>query len=106
MHETKHLLLDGSRGIYIPKAFVENHDLSLWDFPECLDRAEVERILSDPYNEAYWDTWDDVIRNVVFHSDGTKGFMKGTWHLEQDDDLFIVHQSYYEASEGDSDDLP
>lgn len=74
------LLLSDSRGIYIPRDFVEEFDLTKWKNINPDDVA----ILHDPDHPAYWEAWDNVLQYAT-HTDeqGHK------WHLWQDGDLWM-----------------
>lgn len=74
------LLLDESRGIYIPKKFYENFDLKSWG----LDPSQYSELL-DVDHEHYWEAWADLLQDAT-HTDD-KGQV---WYLEQDGDLFAV----------------
>ena len=70
------LLLDGNRGIYIPKIFAECFPLLLSD--------EQKADLSNPDNEFYWETWEDVIDNIKIP------FQDKMYYLYQSGDLWAV----------------
>lgn len=74
------LLLEGSRGIYIPRDFMAEMDLSQWDGISLDDIS----ICSDPDHEAYWDAWEQVCDNAT-HTDSEGNI----WHLWQDGDLWM-----------------
>lgn len=73
------LLLCSDRGIYIPRDFVTEFDLSKW---QNIDSESVD-ILEDVSHEAYWEVWDDILRWAT-HQD-EKGRV---WSLYQDGDLW------------------
>lgn len=74
------LLLSDSRGIYIPRDFIECFDIDKWN----IDSKYIER-LSSPDNEWYWDNWDVVLNNAYsIDKNGNK------WHLWQDGDLWAI----------------
>ena len=74
------LLLSDSRGIYIPRDFVECFDIESWS----IDLKYVGR-LSDPDNEFYWDNWNTCLNNAKHtDKDGNK------WTLWQDGDLWAI----------------
>lgn len=74
------LLLSDSRGIYIPRDFVECFDIDKWN----IDSKYIQR-LSSPDNEWYWDYWDVVLNNAK-HTDKDGN----VWHLWQDGDLWAI----------------
>lgn len=72
------LLLSDSRGIYIPRDFVECFDIDKWNVQRVGD-------LNHPSNEFYWDNWDVCLNNAYFiDKNGNK------WHLWQDGDLWAI----------------
>ena len=83
MPQTRTLLIDGNRGIYIPQNFYNNFDFHSW----CLKREDFKELASLD-NEHYWDAWDDLLNQAKHIDDEGK-----TWYLEQDDDLFAVNGS-------------
>ena len=72
------LLLDGARGCYIPKSFVEDFDLTKW---QGVDPGDIT-ICQDTDHEQYWDAWQDILDKATFTENGN------TWHLYQDGDLW------------------
>ena len=76
------LLLDESRGIYIPRDFTKCFNLEDWGFTED-EIKEIEHDLSSPDNELYWETWDRVLLDARCYSREGK-----IWYLYQDGDLF------------------
>ena len=78
------ILLDECRGINIPRDFVNEFHLDLWDGinPDdvkiCLAGDTIE-------NECYWDAWHDICDNATYTEDGQ------TWHLWQDGCLFAIN---------------
>jgi len=75
IYDVAELLIDSHHGIYIPQFFAEQFADQLTD--------EEKEDLSDPYNEYYWDTWDNVL-NKIFIYEGKEFTL---WH---DDDLWLV----------------
>lgn len=74
------LLLSDSRGVYIPRDFVNNFDLDKWHVKE-----DYMDELSSTDNEWYWDTWDVILNNAYFvDENGNK------WELWQDGDLWAI----------------
>ena len=74
------LLLSDSRGIYIPRDFVENFNLEQWHI-----ESKYAQLLSSPDDELYWDNWESVLNNACFiDKNGNK------WHLWQDGDLWTI----------------
>jgi hypothetical protein len=80
MIEPVALLLDGNRGVYIPKNFVEDFDLTAW---EGIDAEDVA-ICKDPDHEHYWDAWCQITDHATFTKHGE------TWTLYQDGDLWAL----------------
>ena len=74
------LLLSDSRGVYIPRDFVNNFDLDKWHV-----KADYQDVLSSPDNEWYWDTWEQLLNNAyLIDESGNK------WVLYQDGDLCAI----------------
>lgn len=74
------LLLSDARGIYIPRDFVEEFDLSVWDGINQDDIADCR----DPDNEFYWESWETIVNNAEYHKDGH------VWVLHHDGDLWAI----------------
>ena len=74
------LLLSDTRGIYIPRDFVECFDLDQWHI-----NSKYVHWLSSPADELYFDCWDIVLCNAyLIDENGNK------WQLLQDGDLWAV----------------
>jgi hypothetical protein len=74
------LLLDGTRGMYIPQDFVPQ--AAAWTG---IDPEDLEILEDGPEGEWYWESWENVMRDAVREKDGR------TWHLEEDEQgLFEV----------------
>lgn len=86
---SRQLLLDESRGIYIPLAFVLNFDWRAWN----VSQEDLDTISNGPEDPEYWEAWDNVLRTAKFEQDGK------TFYLEQDGDLFTVEESIDKESE-------
>jgi len=90
------LLLDDRNGIYIPKIFCENFNLSEWSLSE--DDSDVQACLAGPDEEWYWEAWNNIMSNARYvDANGDE------WYLEQEGDLFAFHNSPY--AKGDEDDI-
>lgn len=74
------LLLDSARGTYIPKNFVENFNMNLW---QGITADDIE-ILKDKDHEYYDETWNDVLDSAKFEQGGH------VWRLSQDGDLWAI----------------
>ena len=77
------LLLDGCRGINIPRDFSIKFNLEQWGFT-LKKSEELQDCLSDVENEYYWETWDYVLDNAVCVLNGN------TYNLYQDGDLWAL----------------
>ena len=65
------LLMDGNRGIHIPKKFSENFDMQKWH----VNKSVAEK-LSDVDSVDYWDTWDYVLSSAYYLDDnGNKCYL-------------------------------
>lgn len=74
------LLIDESRGIYIPQDFAaESEGWGLSD-------EDKQILAAGPYHEYYWDVWDDVLSYATYER--RVGDVVETWILDQDCDLW------------------
>lgn len=78
-----HLLLDGNRGVFIPRDFA-GFDHSMRSFNIDEDDADLQILRAGPDHEHYWDAWDSVLGRAKFTD--SKG---NEWHLTQDGDLWM-----------------
>ncbi len=83
-------ILNGARGIYIPRDFLTD-DLGNIAEDHCkawgliTDNSEWWKDAIDPYSEHYWDSWDWILTNAKYTSqDGD------IYYLYQNDDLWGV----------------
>ena len=76
------LILSDARGIYIPRDFVLEFDLSKWSGVSDWARTEC----ADPNNEHYWEAWDEILCNAVYTSDDGRRFA-----LHQDGDVWLIN---------------
>lgn len=74
------LLLNSARGVFIPRDFVEDFDLTKF---KGIDQTDVE-VLHDPMHPEYWEAWHNVLQDAVYTDD--EGF---EWYLWQDGDLWM-----------------
>lgn len=56
------ILLSDARGIYIPRDFVEDFDLSKWSG---ISQEDID-ICKDVEHEFYWDAWSDILDNASY----------------------------------------
>lgn len=75
------ILVSDAHGIYVPKVFTENYDLSVWNN---IDEDDIATIADGPENEYYWDAWQNILSSAEYKADGK------TYTLHQDGDLFAV----------------
>jgi hypothetical protein len=87
------LLIDDSRGIYIPKVFAESFDLTKWGFSESDSKLLLEDLLN-PDSDWYWEAWEIVLRDACYQDDNLD-----IWYLEQDGDLFAVKEEIESVGE-------
>lgn len=71
----RHLLIDEVVGIYVPRNFYLNFNFSRWGLKE-----EEFEVLSSPYNEGYWEAWEDLLATAYYIDDEGQG-----WYLVMDD---------------------
>lgn len=98
------LLIDGNRGIYIPHVFAEYALAN--EYPIIgLEFTNREQFLVDlvPLSKGpgettlYWEIWEDVVSNAIFHLDGQ------TLYLVEDGDLWL---STHDENDNDEDSSP
>lgn len=75
------LLLDGSRGVYLPRDFANLFDTKVW---QGISPHNVTVLLQGPDHPHYWEVWDEVLDTAFYMSDQDK------YTLYQDDDLFTL----------------
>lgn len=74
------LLCDSHHGVYIPQVMIHRLKDNGWrNIP--INSVEV---LSNPDNEDYWETWEEVLQNAEWHDASTGQVFK----LHQDGDLW------------------
>lgn len=84
------LLLDGNRGIYIPKDFVTEMDLSQFSG---ISQEDIE-ICSAPDHEWYWEAWDAILQDATYTD--KDGYI---WTLWQDGDLWLICEELMTSQE-------
>ena len=86
----KRLLVDGSRGVYVPYSFINRYDPDDWGIP-----AEDEEVLRRDVDDwRYWDTWDYVLANA-YHVDK----YDVTWYLHQDEEGNLwAYKEYFDEA--------
>jgi hypothetical protein len=77
------LLLDGNRGIYIPKQFIDTYGVPEWQGIT----EEQRQILSNTEHEDYWEVWEKILQDASIVQDGVK------YTLYQDGDLWLVAEN-------------
>lgn len=84
------LLLNDSRGVYIPRDFALN--FINWDGIEAED---IEILKAGPdESDWYWETWDSVLSNATYTDE--KG---NVWRLHQDGDLWCYCEKLMTSEE-------
>lgn len=74
------LLLNSTRGQFIPRDFVTGFDLSKFaGIP-----SAVAEECKNPEHEEYWDAWNAILYNASYIEDGR------VFKLHQDGDLWLV----------------
>ena len=86
------ILLNDSRGVYIPQNFVEIYNPTHWGFAE--DDEDIAALRKGPEDEWYWDAWN----NVLARAESTDG-SGNVWRLSQDGDLFAYCEAYMTTEE-------
>lgn len=88
--KTMQLLLPDSRGIYIPRDFINN--FTEW---KGITQRDKENLMLGPDSFDYWETWEYVLQNAFYISPKeNKNVLMGKWTLYQDGDLYAVHESH------------
>ena len=83
------LLLDGNRGIYIPKIFAEEIINGVYRVKNREDLTVLLNDLDSPNNEYYWESWEDLLNNcILLDSKGNE------FTLYQNDDLWAIPEGY------------
>lgn len=75
------ILLNDSRGVYIPQNFAESFNMEDWGVSD--EDRDILLAGPDSDNEYYWDAWDDVLSNASYTDKNGN-----IWYLYQDGDLF------------------
>jgi hypothetical protein len=90
------MLLDGSRGIYVPSNFVEHYDVSEWGFNE--DESDIATLAEGPDSDFYWDAWHNVLGSAEYFDENDN-----RWFLVQDDgDLWAMCEALMTDEEYES----
>ena len=79
---TIEILLDSSRGTYIPRDFAKEIG---GDRFEGIDREDWLTIKRGPDDEWYWDAWNNILEHATFTDPDGR-----VWTLHHDGDLFLV----------------
>jgi hypothetical protein len=79
--ECRVCIVDGSQGVYVPRAFATNFNMTDWHVRE----ADVTALLAGPESDEYWEVWSDLSDYGGAHFVDAKGVR---WELEQNGDLF------------------
>ena len=77
------LLLSDARGVYIPRDFVEDFDVTRWGLDP--DSWAI-KTCADPEDLNYWDAWNDILGRSEFKQ--YEGH--NVWRLHQDGDLWAI----------------
>jgi hypothetical protein len=86
------ILLNDSRGVFIPQNFVEVYNPTHWGFAE--DDEDIATLRKGPEDEWYWDAWN----NVLARAEQTDG-AGNVWRLSQDGDLFAYCEALMDGLE-------
>jgi hypothetical protein len=79
--ESMALLLADNRGVYIPRDFVNEFDMTRF---EGVVEDDVKYLKEGPNHDWYWEAWESLLDKVTY----TEG--SHTWRLHQDGDLWLV----------------
>lgn len=89
---SKRLLVNGSRGVYVPNSFIRRYDPDKW----CIPAGDAEILRSDVDDWRYWEVWDYVLQMAQYtDADDT------VWYLHQDEngDLWAYSEYFDEAAD-------
>jgi hypothetical protein len=75
-------LLDSRRGIYIPRDFCEDFNITMWNLDP--ESWEVQTCLAGPDVEDYWDAWEQILSHAEYRHG------PDAWFLHQDGDLWAL----------------
>lgn len=90
----KRLLIDGSRGIYVPSCFIGKYAYKrphLWGISE----EDAATLLNDVGSRHYWDIWDHVLNTAQYVDE-----VDVTWYLYQDEHGDLWAYSEYDDELG------
>jgi len=86
------ILLNDSRGVYIPQNFVEVYNPTHWGFAE--DDEDIATLRNGPEDEWYWEAWERIFARAK-HTDPDGN----VWLLGQDGDLFAYCEALMTTEE-------
>ena len=87
MNDKIELLLDESRGIYLPQGFVKCFDASEWG----VDFEDADVLEEGPDHPDYWEVWDTILETASYtDEEGHK------WTLWHDGYLFAIRDDMTE----------
>lgn len=87
----KRLLIDGSRGIYVPNSFVRRFDTARWG----ISPEDATTLLDDVGARHYWDVWDHVLNTAQYIDE-----LDVVWYLHQDENGDLWSYSEYDDELG------
>jgi len=79
--ENMFVLIDGNKGIYIPRVFALRWGNAC---TRGISRGDIDILVAGPDHHEYFDVWDEVVEQVEFLFDGE------LHTLHESDDLFAV----------------
>lgn len=80
------VLLDGRRGIYIPRDFARIYNMPAWHVSD----EDARVLIAGPGHPDYLAAWDAVLDTAYLVDD-----YGATWHLDQDGDLIAVRETNF-----------
>lgn len=88
--ENKKVLFIGeSRGIHIPKTFVQYVEDSIPGYWMNMSIWIMAILRIGPDHPDYWEAWDDALANSYYLDNFGK-----RWTLHQDGDVWLIHEDY------------
>ncbi len=76
------LLLSDARGVYIPRDFCEEFNITMWGLDP--ESWEVQTCKAGPDTDGYWDAWTEILDKAKYK------LKEDTYTLHQDGDLFAM----------------
>lgn len=76
--ENMFVLIDGNKGIYIPRVFAQRWGDSC---TKGISQEDIDILCAGPDHHQYWDVWDNCIDQIEFLFDGALHTLYESGHL-------------------------